>query len=161
MLTTIILLASLIFLSSAQNLAKNRPVFASSVELGSAVENAVDGICIPRPLLGYCFTSTSEANAWLYVELAEVSHVRTIAFKTDETTNVAYDKIRGSTLRVGNSTTITDNPSCGHTINDAGYHDCDLWGKYVGIHRSTANQLIICELSVYADKNIAPIGTAT
>ena len=87
--------------------------------------------------------------------------MRTIAFKTDETTNVAYDKIRGSTLRVGNSTTITDNPSCRHTINDAGYHDCDLWGKYVGIHRSTANQLIICELSVYADKNIAPIGTAT
>jgi len=42
-----------------------------------------------------------------------------------------------SELLVGNSTTPTDNPSCGVVVDDGGFYDCDLWGRYVTLRRTT------------------------
>jgi len=87
--------------------------------------------------------------------------VRTIALTTEESALLRIAWITGSTLHVGNSTTVTDNPSCDVIVNDSGYYTCDLWGKYVGIHKSSAAEFVVCELAVFADRNIAPSGTAS
>jgi len=112
-------------LGSAQNLAKNRPVTVSSNTTGSSF--AVDGDYNDDSGFGAtCWHSLSEVDPWLNVELAEVTHVRTIAFMNDMVTDaVSGGRISGATLHVGNSTTVTDNPSCEVTVVKGGYYECD------------------------------------
>jgi len=112
-------------LTSAQNLAKNRPVTVSSNAAGSSF--AVDGdYTDDSGNGGTCWHSLSEVDPWLNVELAEVTHVRTIAFMNDMVTAaVSGGRISGATLHVGNSTTVTDNPSCEVTVVKGGYYECD------------------------------------
>jgi len=68
-----------------------------------------------------------------------------------------------SELRVGNSTNPDQNPSCGVTVMDGGFFDCRLKGRYVTLRRtSTLNAFYhFAEISVWADQNICPLGTAT
>jgi len=101
----------------------------------------------------------SEVDPYLNVELAEVTHVRTILFMNDQTDGTSRAKISGATLHVGNSTTVTSNPSCGVTVEAGGYYECDLWGVYVGITLTTSGGDIgVCELAVHNAKNVVPLG---
>jgi len=66
-------------------------------------------------------------------------------------------------FRVGNSTTVTDNPTCDVDITDGGFYECDLWGSYVFISRKVSfnEYLNLGEITIWGDKNIAPLGTAS
>jgi len=131
--------------------------------VGSSFANAVDGDYIDAASNGgTCWHSLSEIDPWLNVELAEVTHVRTIAFMNDMTDAISGGKISGATLHVGNSTTVTHNPSCEVTVKKGGYYECDLWGVYVGITLVTSGgDISVCELAVHDAKNVVPLSTAS
>ena len=95
------------------------------------------------------------------VDLEDVYHVQMIAVINRE--DIVHDKLAGSELRVGNSTDPLDNPSCGVVVDDGGFYDCDRWGRYVTLRRTTDlfEVLNVGEISVWAQKNICPKGVAS
>jgi len=105
-----------------------------------------------------------ETNPWLRVELDESVHVRTVGILGRE--DAPYDsrkRLKGSEIRVGNSTNPTGNPSCGVIVDTGGFYDCDLWGQYVFLRNTlgTAMNLNIGEMGVWSEKNISPEGVAS
>jgi len=95
------------------------------------------------------------------VDLEAVYHVLMIAVINRE--NMLYEKLAGSELRVGNSTDPLDNLSCGVVVDDGGFYDCDVWGRYVTLRRTTNvnDYFHVAEISVWAQKNICPKGVAS
>ena len=99
----------------AQNLAKNKPSWAWPSPSGGEIWKCFDGT----------FNDwTCETDAGIHphinVDLEAVYHVNFIAV-----TGSSYNKMKGSELRVGNFTDPTQNPSCGVTVDTAGFFDCD------------------------------------
>ena len=77
-------------------------------------------------------------------------------------------RLNNSEVRVGNTPTTdkasaSANPSCGVIVNDSGFFDCNLSGRYVTLRRfSNLNaEYHFAELAVWAQKNICPKGVAS
>jgi len=96
------------------------------------------------------------------VDLGAVYHVNTIGVIQREFGNVA-DRLIGSELRLGNSTTPTENPGCGVSVDDGGFYDCDLWGRYATLRRASLlfEKFHAGEIGVWPQKNICPLGVAS
>jgi len=96
------------------------------------------------------------------VDLEAVHHVKMLAVTQRERGNLEGHLV-GSEFRVGNSTTFTDNPSCGVTVNEAGLYDCDLWGRYATLRRFRYVSAVynVAEIAVWPQKNICPLGEAS
>ena len=102
-------------------------------------------------------------NPWLTCDLGEVYSIRMIAVLNQEWAPTEAWKIGPSELRVGNSTNPDENESCGVTVTEGGFFDCRLKGRYVTLRRTSAinEHWHFAEISVWADQNICPRGTAT
>jgi len=102
-------------------------------------------------------------NPWFTVDLGDVFSVRMIAVLNQESNTASADKLGPSELRVGNSTNPDENQSCGVTVMDGGFYDCRLKGRYVTLRRTStsASSYHFAEMSVWAEQNICPRGTAT
>jgi len=95
------------------------------------------------------------------VDLEAVHHVQMIAVINRE--DCCPERLAGSELRVGNSTDPLENLSCGVVVDDGGFYDCDLWGRYVTLRvaKNAKTYLQVGEISVWEHKNICPRGVAS
>jgi len=96
------------------------------------------------------------------VDLGAVYHVNTIGVFNREIVTKEILMI-GSELRLGNSTTPTENPGCGVSVDDSGFYDCDLWGRYATLRRASLldDFFVADEIGVWTQKNICPLGVAS
>jgi len=145
----------------AQNVAKGKPATQSSTERDLVATKCFDGNYYGfGETAGLCSTQP-ETNPQITVDLGEVYHVLMIAVINRE--DCCQDRLVGSELRVGNSTDPLDNSSCGVVVDDGGFYDCDLWGRYVTLRRATSVQdyFNVAEIGVWAQRNICPRGVAS
>ena len=107
-----------------------------------------------------CHTA-SEVNPQVTVDLGDVYHVLMIAVINRENKN--QGRLAGSELLVGNSTNPLGNPSCGVVVDDGGFYDCNLWGRYVTLRRTTSvnEGFHVAEISLWEQRNICPKGVAS
>jgi len=82
--------------------------------------------------------------------------------------NSLVTRLNNSEVRVGNNpasdkASATANPSCGVVVNDSGFFDCNLRGRYVTLRRfSNLNaEYHFAEIAVWTQKNICPKGVAS
>lgn len=88
-------------------------------------------------------------------------HVRSISFITRQDCCTA--RVKSSQFHVGNSTSVTRNPTCGPKVDNSGFYDCDLWGNWVFLRRYTRNYDYYnnVELAVWTQRNVGPYGIAS
>jgi len=160
----VVVIALVLALVGAQNLALDRPAERSSYYGGLGPENCVDGNYYSRHSGNVLCHTGNEKNPWFRVKLDGVHHVKMIS--VTNRSDCCQDRLKTSELLVGNSTTPTDNPVCENAVVDeGGFYDCDLWGEYVFVRRvtpkTTDSPYNLCEISVWGDRNIAPLGLAS
>ena len=113
-------------------------------------------------MLEFLCVTKSHVNPWIEVDLEDVYHVKMIAVTNTEYVGLFY-RLIGSELLVGNSTDHATNPSCGVVVDDGGFFECDLWGRYVTLRRANTvnDHYHVAQISVWGERNICPKGTVT
>lgn len=145
----------------AENIARGKSGWMTSTISDLPFEKCTDGDYADATALEYCKTN-QEVNPEITVDLGEVSHVGMIAVFQIEV-NAFEHRLVGSELRVGNSLIATENPGCGVPVDDGGFYDCGLWGRYVTLRRTTPvnDYYGAKEIAVWPQTNICPLGEAS
>ncbi|XP_078682385.1 fucolectin-like [Branchiostoma floridae x Branchiostoma belcheri] len=138
------------------NLARGRSTAQSSTVHGGASSRAVDGNTDSVYWHYSCtHTESFQSNPWWRVDLGRTRTIFTVdVYNRVDDCDTCSELLNPFYVHVGNSTSVTSNPSCGGQQSISGAHKsvpCNgLQGRYVGVAlQGTSRTLTLCEVKVF------------
>ncbi|XP_078588034.1 chorion peroxidase-like [Branchiostoma floridae x Branchiostoma japonicum] len=144
------------------NLALGRPTQQSSVAFGGVPERAVDGNTNAVYSSRSCTHTENTDNNWWYVDLGSSHYIDEVVIFNRQ--DCCTERLNSFQLHVGDSPDVASNPSCGgnHVVTRGQETipvDCGgRQGRYVGVFLPTRQPLTLCEVQVYEEEGLCPLG---